>query len=493
MLGAGVAGLVSALELLRAGWDVTVVEAGPFAGGRASSWATPAGLISGTGLHVVGNHYVNLLHVLRAVGATDGLTWWDDHLYLRPGCPPVVWKYNRLPAPFHLARAAVHMPAPITIRVRLARAGFDVLRCTAAELAALDCVPYLEWHRLHRLGDGFVRDLAEIAADAATFLPLERVSARAVLSWLKYMSASYLSGRIGAWRVPLSEGLVAPLVRALEARGGELRVSSAAVDLVADSHGIRQVIVRRTRTTRPWYEAAPRVATVGPPESLACDSVISALPIQYLRALLRPELVDRAGLRAAMALGTVPAISVTMAYDRKIHPSPSGAPLAAGCSIRDLIELPVEQVPPGAGSAFLFLISGADDWLARDDGEIVQMLARDFRAVWPAATGALPVGAVVERIGAAMFAAVPGAHRLRPTTRTEIDNLFVAGDWVRHDLNASLEGAALSGRLAARAVLGGRGHVDVLQPPEPALARAARALLPPKSEVSTWIGRAAQG
>ena len=57
-----------------------------------------------------------------------------------------------------------------------------------------------------------------------------------------------------------------------------------------------------------------------------------------------------------------------------------------------------------------------------------------------------------------MFAAVPGAHALRPGTRTGLGNLYLAGDWTRHELNASMEGACLSGRRAAEAVLADLGR-----------------------------------
>ncbi len=52
----------------------------------------------------------------------------------------------------------------------------------------------------------------------------------------------------------------------------------------------------------------------------------------------------------------------------------------------------------------------------------------------------------------------PGAHARRPTTRTEITNLFLAGDHVRLEQAAFLmEAAAMSGRLAANEVLFAEG------------------------------------
>jgi len=46
------------------------------------------------------------------------------------------------------------------------------------------------------------------------------------------------------------------------------------------------------------------------------------------------------------------------------------------------------------------------------------------------------------------------SHELRPTARTPIANFFLAGDWIQTGLPATIEGAVISGRAAAAAVVG---------------------------------------
>jgi len=52
----------------------------------------------------------------------------------------------------------------------------------------------------------------------------------------------------------------------------------------------------------------------------------------------------------------------------------------------------------------------------------------------------------------ATMAPAPDTFALRPTTRTPIANLFLAGDWVQTGLPATIESAVISGRAAAAAV-----------------------------------------
>jgi 15-cis-phytoene desaturase len=46
----------------------------------------------------------------------------------------------------------------------------------------------------------------------------------------------------------------------------------------------------------------------------------------------------------------------------------------------------------------------------------------------------------------------PGSEPRRPTQRTSIPGFALAGDYTKQDLICSMEGAVISGRLAAEAV-----------------------------------------
>jgi uncharacterized protein with NAD-binding domain and iron-sulfur cluster len=54
----------------------------------------------------------------------------------------------------------------------------------------------------------------------------------------------------------------------------------------------------------------------------------------------------------------------------------------------------------------------------------------------------------------ATFASDPASEPLRPAARTPVPGLFLAGDWTRTGLPATIEGAVRSGLAAAREVEG---------------------------------------
>lgn len=477
ILGSGVAGLVAAHELSERGLAVTVIEAAPIPGGRTSSWRDARGREVDTGLHVVADHYVNLVEILGRLGAARHLQWFTKHLYLHAQRKPLGWHFSPWRPPFHLIRPFLVVPAPLSARVGMSIAGLRISTRSQADLSEFDDIPYIEWHRRHRMGDGFLLDLAEAASDAAAFLGVEEAAARPVLSWMKYLMRNQHAGDVGLFTGSLHDCLVRPLVDAIERRGGQVRTGTAAVALERQHGGSRDRIaavrVAPSAVVGALHNASgevplqPGAAT----ERIACDAVISALSVQGFQRLVGRELARAAGVAPALDLTTTPAMSLLLWFDRPIAPAPPGAPLISGCAMRDMLDLAVVgRAPAGApGSVYQFVITHARERWQRSDQDIVAEVVRDLARVWPAARAARVVDHALERIEAAMFAAIPGAHRLRPDARTRMDNFFVAGDWARHEANASMEGAAVSARLAADALLRSLGQpgVELRTPPDP--------------------------
>lgn len=461
VLGSGIAGLVAAWELALRGQRPLVLEAASIAGGRTSTWRDDEGRIVDTGLHVVADHYLNLQQVLARLGVAERLLWVDKHTYLRAGRPPMAWYFSPYRPPFHLLRPTREMPLSLASRLSVGRAAITLASMDQADLAALDGETYLEWHRRMGLRRDFFLELAEAASDAATFLPVERASARAVISWLKYLMRHRRAGDVGLFRGTLAEAMIDPLVAAITELGGEVRLSSAVTRLVLadDGRRVTHVEVAPSRVKGPLHTVSGEVAIADGRARIACDHLVSALSVQGLQRVLAASgdgIAGAIGLQPMMGLRTTPALSLITTFDRPITPVPEGAPLCTGVAMRDFIDLEIlgrEGLVRGAGSTYQFVITRSDLRLGDPDAKVIADIVGDLQAVWPGARGARVVAHALERIGAAMFAAEPGAHALRPEVGTRLANFFVAGDFTRHELNASMEGAAFSGRRAADAVL----------------------------------------
>ena len=69
IIGAGLAGLSAAVDLVDEGYSVELYEARPFIGGKVGSWEDENGNHIEMGLHVFFFNYANLFALMKKVGA----------------------------------------------------------------------------------------------------------------------------------------------------------------------------------------------------------------------------------------------------------------------------------------------------------------------------------------------------------------------------------------------------------------------------------------
>ena len=81
IVGAGLAGLTAAVDLVDAGHKVDIYDARPFQGGKVGSWEDPDGNHIEMGLHVFFFNYANLFSLMKTVGALEHLLP-KDHTHL---------------------------------------------------------------------------------------------------------------------------------------------------------------------------------------------------------------------------------------------------------------------------------------------------------------------------------------------------------------------------------------------------------------------------
>ncbi|MGA8768483.1 MAG: FAD-dependent oxidoreductase, partial [Candidatus Acidiferrales bacterium] len=123
----------------------------------------------------------------------------------------------------------------------------------------------------------------------------------------------------------------------------------------------------------------------------------------------------------------------------------------------------------GARGQYLQLvISASYDLVPRSRQEIIDLCRRELADVLPASIEAQLEKATVIKEISATFSPEPGVDRWRPSQKTEVANLFLAGDWTRTGWPSTMEGAVRSGYMAAEAVLAAFGRPqEFLQPDLP--------------------------
>ncbi len=236
---------------------------------------------------------------------------------------------------------------------------------------------------------------------------------------------------------PTAMASVARKVREyIEGRGGEVRLGEG-VEGVALQDG-----------------AVAGVKVDG--ERLAADRYVLALPPKEALALLPPSLRGEAFFARCGRIESSPIVNLHLWYERPVWSGDFAA----------FLNTPLQWAfnksklwgQEGDGQYIDVSLSGAHEFVDMPAGEIIELFRREVQALLPAARGVAMTRTLIVKQREATFAPRPGVARLRPSQRTPIDNLFLAGDWTDTGWPATMESAVRSGLLAAREVLRGSGR-----------------------------------
>lgn len=410
VIGAGMAGLATAVRLSQRGENIAVWEAGPRAGGRVRSFDCPVlgrTIDNGTHLLLSGNRAAR--EYLKAIGAEDRMPAMDEAAFpfmdMRDGRRWTV-RPGALPLPLWLFSRSRRVPgARLREYWRLRR----LLKAGAGETVT-DCV-----------GDGGAlveRFWVPLTLAVMNAAPSEAAARPLVEALGETLLRGGKACRPLLARENLEHALVAPAVRYVEKKGGTLRFGERLTRLVVLDDRVHALAfgdeVRELR-------ADDRVVLTLPPWALAKVWPGGDLPTETRGILNVHYRVE--GLRA----DTPPLTGV------------------AGGAVHWVAV---------RGDVVSATVSAADDLLVVSSTDLAARLWPETARVLGLGDGtAVPPFRVVKERRATL-AQTPAAQPKRPRTRTGLRNVFLAGDWTATGLPATIEGAVRSGFNAADAIAG---------------------------------------
>lgn len=437
VIGGGLAGLSAATRLARSGREVIVLERKAAAGGRAGSAPEPVtGEPVDTGQHIFMGCYRHTLDWFAELGTRDTL-WFQDRLevpYRRRGGAQVVFRAAKLPPPLHLlgGLAALEGLTPFE------KARLLGLAAAFGRLDRLDSMTASRW--LDQIGvPKTARELVlePLAIAALNELP-DAVSALPLAITLRELASTGHRGlALGFAVTGLGDTYVKAATDRIVAAGGSVRGGTWATRLLVGEGG--------------------RVAGVklASGDTLEAPEVISAIPPWDLESLIAEVAALKALAEAAGKFKPSPIVTVHLWLDRQIH---AGRLTGLVNSKFHWLFDRTEIIGGGAaGEEHLCLVkSGARDMLGSKPDALTKLAEEELRAYLPEMAPAKVLRSRVVWDPNATVSLTPGTDAHRPGPNTAVPGFFVAGDWTRTGLPATIESAVKSGELAARVVLSSR-------------------------------------
>jgi 15-cis-phytoene desaturase len=447
--GGGLAGLSCAKYLVDAGHTPVVLESQDVLGGLVAAWRDQDGDWYETGLHIFFGAYPNMLQLLKELGIEDRLQWKEHSLIMnQPENPGVYSRFDfpDIPAPINGMVAILGNNDMLTWEEKI-KFGLGLLPAMVrgqSYVEDMDQYTWTEWLRKQNIPERVNEEVFIAMAKALNFIGPDEISATILLTALN----RFLQERYGSKMAFLDgsppERLCQPLMEYITERGGEVYVRKPLKQIRLNDDGtVREFLIR-------GLDGAPD-------EVVTADVYVSAMSVDVLKVLLPEPWKPLDYFSKLDGLEGVPVINLHLWFDRKLTDIDqllfSRSPLLSVYA--DMSNTCREYANPDR-SMLELIFAPAKDWIDKPDAEIVAATMTELNKLFPNHfTGDQPAKLLKSKVvktPRSVYTATPGRQACRPSQVSPIANFFLAGSYTMQKYLGSMEGAVLSGKLAAQAI-----------------------------------------
>lgn len=470
IVGAGLAGLSTAVELADAGHDVEIFEARPFVGGKVGSWIDRDGNHVEMGLHVFFGCYYNLFELMKKVDAFQ-------HLRLKDHCHTFVNRggltgaldfrfitgapFNGLKAFFTTSQLSVADKAMNAIALGTSPIvrGLVDFEGAMKVIRTLDRISFADWFRQHGGSEGSLKRMWNPIAYALGFIDTEAISARCMLTIFMFFAAKSEASVLRMLEGSPDEFLHQPIVNYLASRGTKIHTR----------RGVREITF--TETGNATHVTGLTVAQGEATETITADAYVAACDVPGIKRLLPQPWRRWPEFDNIYQLDAVPVATVQLRFDgwvtelqdataRRQQQRAVGidnllyTPDADFSCFADLaLTSPADYYREGQGSLLQVVLTPGDPFIKEANEAIAQHVLKQVHDLFPSSRDLTMTWYNVVKLAQSLYREGPGMDRYRPHQVTPVDNFFLAGSYTQQDYIDSMEGATLSGKQAAKAVL----------------------------------------
>jgi len=478
IVGAGLAGMIAAMDLADAGHHVEMFETRPFVGGKVSSWKDKDGNHIEMGLHVFFGCYYNLFGIMER---TQEDKLFDENLRIKEHMHTFVNKGGKLGAldfKFPIGAPVSGLQAfarteqlgvqdkfhnavrlgtsPIVRALVDFDGGMDMVR-------ELDDITFTQWFTQLGGSRGSLDRMWDAIAYALGFLDCDNISARCMLTIFMLFAIRTEASVLRMLDGSPQTGLHDPILKYLENRNVKINLKTGCRDLVheVDENG------------NPTYIKGIKV---GPNEEYKeFDVVIAAVDVPGIKKMLPKNFRQLDFFDKIYNLDTVPIATVQVRFDGWVTEMNDEVRMmdvsgdqsdGKGAGIDNLLysvdtefscfadlalTSPGDYYKEGEGS----LIQAVFDERATDrsNEQLVEDCIKQLHDIFPSSRKLNCTWSSVVKLGQSLYREKPGQDKFRPAQATPIPNFFLAGSYTYQDYLDSMEGATRSGLMVADEII----------------------------------------
>eukprot|EP00467_Chlorarachnion_reptans_P000365 CAMPEP_0114519832 /NCGR_PEP_ID=MMETSP0109-20121206/19230_1 /TAXON_ID=29199 /ORGANISM="Chlorarachnion reptans, Strain CCCM449" /LENGTH=651 /DNA_ID=CAMNT_0001700631 /DNA_START=11 /DNA_END=1966 /DNA_ORIENTATION=+ len=482
IIGSGLAGMVTAMDLADAGHQVDIYESRQFVGGKVGSWVDKDGNHIEMGLHVFFGCYYNLFGIMRRVGAFKNLRLKEHtHTFVNEGggLGALDFRMGGIGAPINGLKAFAtseqlnlmdkfyNAVALATSPVVKALFNFDA---AMEDVRALDDISFTEWFMRQGGSRGSINRMWDPIALALGFIDCDHISARCMLTIFQLFAVRSEASVLRMLEGSPHEYLHKPITQYLEDRGTTFSLGRR----------VKEFVFEKDETGRPTKIKGFVASTPGgnaEDEMLQYDTVVAALDVPGIQKLLDDDMRKVPEFKRIEELDAVPVATVQLRFngwvtelndkelmktvnDRQGDGKAPGmdnllysADVDFSCFADLALTSPGDYYKPNEGSLMQCVLTPGDKYMPMTTEEIAKATLDQVHKLFPSSRELECTWTNVVKLGESLYREAPGKDRFRPPQKTPVDGFYLAGSYTYQDYIDSMEGATKSGLLAADAIL----------------------------------------
>jgi zeta-carotene desaturase len=470
IVGAGLAGLATAVDLADAGCEVQIFESRPFVGGKAGSWVDGDGNHLEMGLHVFFGCYYQLFDLMKKVGVLENLRLKEHtHTFINKGGQTGALDFRFFTgAPFNGLKA-FFTTSQLSLLDKLQNAialgtspivrGLVDFNGAMKTIRNLDKISFAKWFRSHGGSNGSIKRLWNPIAYALGFIDCENMSARCMLTIFQLFAVRTEASVLRMLEGSPNEYLHKPILEYLEVRGTK----------VYTRRQVREI--QFAESEEQTHVTGIVVAQGDNLETIIADAYVFACDLPGIQRILPHEWRKWSEFDNIYKLDAVPVATVQLRFDgwvTELNDAEQRKQLNQAAGIDNLLYTadadfscfadlaltsPADYYRPGEGSLLQLVLTPGDPFIAQSNEAIAQHVLKQVHELFPSSRELNMTWYSVVKLAQSLYREAPGMDVYRPNQKTPVDNFFLAGSYTQQDYIDSMEGATISGRRAAKVIL----------------------------------------
>ncbi len=419
VIGGGFAGLTAAAYLVKNKIKVTLLEASPKLGGRAYSFLNKeTNTILDNGQHILMGCYYNTIEFLSLIGANKNFSFQKglEVNFVKDGFKVIPLKSFSFIYPINLLIGLLRFKAISFLeRVQLLSVFIKLPLISSEQFSDMNVK---EWLERNKQSQNIQNSFWKILAVGALNTNIEKASAKIFIDILKQI---FLRGNKSAAIVLPKFGLSESFCKSAEEfivrNGGEIILSES----------VEKILVK--------YNKAIGITTSQKTYS-DFDVIVPAIPAFALARIIN----EKNNI-------TFPDFKYSSILNIHIWLRENVIP----DGFFGIINSPLHWVF-NKGTHLNIVISDADELIIKSDEELIGIVKDEMKKFFLLDQELISTYKIIKEKRATFIPSIDVIDK-RPSQKTSVNNLILAGDWVETGLPSTIESAVKSGRLAAEMIV----------------------------------------